>query len=53
MSPVFNCYECNNEFTVDSSYDTDDTVSFCPYCGSEIEQEEEIKDEDFDEDYRD
>lgn len=56
MSDTFNCYECDEEFTVQSTYDTEDPVSFCPYCGSEIEHEE-IDDDldselDEDEDYR-
>jgi len=51
MEP-FICYECNNEFTVDNEYDSDDQVSFCPYCGSEIEHEEEEEELD-DENFRD
>jgi len=52
MEPVFNCFECDSEFTVESTYETEDPVSFCPYCGSEIEHEEEEEDLD-DEDFRD
>lgn len=49
MENTFNCYECDNEFNVESTFETDDQVSFCPYCGSEIEQDEddEIDYEDF------
>lgn len=56
MSDTYNCYECDEEFTVQSTYDTEDPVSFCPYCGSEIEHEEDdidLEDElEEDEDYR-
>lgn len=53
MSPIFTCYECDAEYSVDSIFETDDPVSFCPYCGSEIEHEEEDDDELDDEDFRD
>lgn len=53
MSSFFSCFECDSEFTVESVYDTEDQVSFCPYCGSEIEHEEEDTEELDDEDYRD
>lgn len=56
MSDILTCYECAAEFTVQPSYDIEDPVSFCPYCGSEIEHEEEEDDYDSDldddEDYR-
>jgi transcription initiation factor IIE alpha subunit len=39
------CYECDEEFVVHSSYDTQSQVSFCPFCGSEMD----ITDEDADE----
>ena len=49
MEPVFNCIDCDSEFTVEPTYDTEDPISFCPYCGSEInhEEEEDLEDEDF------
>lgn len=53
MDNTFNCYECDNEFSVESMFETDDQVSFCPYCGSEIEHEEDEDDELDDEDFRD
>jgi rRNA maturation endonuclease Nob1 len=54
MSDILNCYECGAEFTVQPSFDIDEPISFCPYCGSEIEHEEEEDDLDDleDEDYR-
>lgn len=54
MSPIINCYNCDAEFEVISSYDTDEEVSFCPYCGSEIDIDEDDseEDEDYDEDTR-
>jgi rRNA maturation endonuclease Nob1 len=42
------CYECDSEFFVFPTYDEDTIpeVSFCAYCGSELEA---IVDEDVDE----
>lgn len=53
MSAIFTCYECDAEFSVDPTYEMEDPVSFCPYCGSEIEHEEDPDDELDDEDFRD
>lgn len=50
MSDTLTCYECTAEFSVQPAYDIEDLVSFCPYCGSEIEHEE---DDDYDEDLDD
>lgn len=49
------CYECDSEFFVFPTYEDSKTeeVSFCPYCGSELEavvDEDEIKEEYFEED---
>jgi DNA-directed RNA polymerase subunit RPC12/RpoP len=45
------CNNCDAEFSVYSSFETDDLISFCPYCGSEIEDiDEEIDDFDMDDD---
>lgn len=51
-----NCYECGAEFLVQPAFDIEEPISFCPYCGSEIEHEE-VDDDldgdmDDDEDYR-
>lgn len=43
------CFECDTEFTVSTESD-DVSVSFCPYCGSEIELEEDEDEYDEDED---
>jgi len=48
------CYNCDEEFTVKSVYETESEVSFCPYCGSELDFEEDDEDDELDdEDYRD
>lgn len=43
------CFECDAEFIVHATYDTDNVVSFCPFCGSEMDTEE-YDDEEEDED---
>lgn len=43
------CYECEAEFIIHTPYNTDQLISFCPFCGSEIEN----LNEDFDEDEED
>lgn len=41
------CFECDSEFIVHTPYESDMPVSFCPFCGSEIElSEEELEEED-------
>lgn len=49
------CYNCEEEFKVESVYETEAEVCFCPFCGSELDIEDlddlDI-DEDTDEDYR-
>ncbi len=43
------CYACDSEFIVHTLYDTETPVSFCPYCGSEVEgEDEEFEDEEDD-----
>jgi rRNA maturation endonuclease Nob1 len=42
------CFECDAEFVIHTPFDVDDPVSFCPFCGSEIESED--LDEDLDDD---
>jgi rRNA maturation endonuclease Nob1 len=50
MKDWMECESCGTEFRVIS--DTDETVSFCPYCGSEVEPDEEDEEEfEEDEDY--
>lgn len=39
------CYNCDEEFTVEPVFITSQEVSFCPYCGSEIETSSEWVDE--------
>jgi len=45
------CFNCDAEFMIHTPYDTEDEVSFCPYCGSEIEHEESDSDEDEEDDF--
>lgn len=49
---LFLCYECDTEFTV-STESEDALVSFCPYCGSELEHEDDDEDYDDDDDLED
>jgi rRNA maturation endonuclease Nob1 len=39
------CYNCDEEFTVEPVFITTQEVSFCPYCGSEIEPSEWVEDD--------
>jgi RNA polymerase subunit RPABC4/transcription elongation factor Spt4 len=34
------CYNCDQEFVVTSAYG-DEAVEFCPFCGSELAEEDE------------
>jgi uncharacterized Zn finger protein (UPF0148 family) len=44
------CYNCDAEFIVHTPYKTEESVCFCPYCGSEVEgDDEEMEDDLFDE----
>lgn len=40
------CFACDSEFTVHTPYEMEQSVSFCPFCGSEIEGEEDDLEED-------
>ena len=40
------CYECDAEFVVEPIGETDDIISFCPFCGSELDLEELDEEED-------
>jgi rRNA maturation endonuclease Nob1 len=44
------CYECDAEFTVEPIGETDDVISFCPFCGSELDLEEDLDEEEDEED---
>ena len=44
------CLECDAEFVVHTPFETDDQVSFCPFCGSEVDPTEDELDEDFNND---
>lgn len=46
------CYECDSEFAIHTPYETDQKISFCPFCGSEIEDDFDDYDEEEDEDER-
>jgi hypothetical protein len=35
------CYNCDTEFTIHTPYETDLPLAFCPFCGSEVEGEED------------
>lgn len=40
------CYECDSEFFVFPSYEENHQhISFCPYCGTELDATEEDLDE--------
>lgn len=52
MSKEHFCYECDSEFTVEEvtkGMESEQFISFCPFCGSEMDYEEE--DDDLDEEY--
>jgi hypothetical protein len=40
------CYECDAEFIVEPVGETDDIISFCPFCGSELDLEDLDEEED-------
>lgn len=35
------CYNCDEEFVVSTPYQTEASVDFCPFCGSEVENDED------------
>jgi rRNA maturation endonuclease Nob1 len=43
------CYECDQEFSVQSTYEEEQPIAFCPYCGNELNVEDD-EDEDLDDD---
>lgn len=48
------CYNCEEEFTVVPTYETDAEICFCPYCSAALDEEFEDLDIDLDdEDNRD
>lgn len=43
------CYECDSEFTVEQvtkGLELEENISFCPFCGSEMDYEEDEDDSD-------
>ena len=47
----FECFQCDAVFKI--SYDMDESyykIEHCPFCGSEMDKEEENQFEDYDED---
>ncbi len=55
MSETITCYNCEEEFKVESVFETDQEVMFCPYCGSDLDIDEDYDelDDEYDEDNRD
>ena len=44
------CYNCDAEYVVHTPYKTEEPVSFCPFCGCEVEGvEEDLEGDLFDE----
>lgn len=41
------CYNCDEEFVIHTPYDTEAAVSFCPFCGSEVEDSDIVDEDDF------
>lgn len=37
------CYECDMEFSV--SFKGSDQIQYCPFCGSELDDDEEVFEE--------
>lgn len=44
MPEHHSCFDCDQEFSVQSVYESESEVSFCPYCGCELEYEEDEDD---------
>lgn len=42
---LYLCYSCDAEFSIDPMTDEDEPT-YCPYCGTELEYEEDLDDED-------
>lgn len=49
------CFECDAEFVVHTPYqrDSSEQVCFCPFCGSEVEGEEDDLDEEDEDEFDD
>jgi hypothetical protein len=46
------CFNCEAEFVVHTLYEQEEQVNFCPFCGSEVEgEEDDIDDDDEADDY--
>jgi len=39
------CFECDSEFIIHTPVESEIPVSFCPFCGSEVEPTEEDLDD--------
>lgn len=39
------CFECDSEFIIHTPVESEIPVSFCPFCGSEVETTEEDLDD--------
>lgn len=46
------CNNCDAEFSVYSSFDNEEEISFCPYCGSELDFDEDSDYSDLSDDER-
>ena len=44
---IHECFECGAEFSITTAFEEEDfeVVSFCPFCGSEMELEEDDEDD--------
>jgi hypothetical protein len=49
MKDWVECESCLTEFRVVS--DSDEVIAFCPFCGSEIECQDDDEEEEFEEDH--
>jgi rRNA maturation endonuclease Nob1 len=47
------CYECDIEFVIHTAFEHDEDVSFCPFCGSEVEADIDFETSDDDQDDED
>ena len=39
------CFECDADFVVHTAYEMEESVSFCPFCGSEVDNNDNLEDE--------
>ena len=42
------CYSCDEEFVIQTPYETEASVAYCPFCGSDVETDDDTLN--FDED---